>query len=157
MGCEVTDRVAEWQIFGKMRQICSFFGLFCIPTHPYCCCRPHGRPLCSSWEASGFHAVDHRFLAWKPLFSDVQTDGFRRTNRWIPQNKLMDSAEQTAGIRRTNRRIPQNKGSVLGWLLRQESTGVMGVAGKAWKTMCLRGILRRICHSITPSVTLSVT
>ena len=100
MGCEVADRVAEWQILGKKWQICSFFGLFCIPTHPFCCCRLHGRPLCSLWEASGFHAVDHRFLAWKPLFSDVQTDGFRRTNRWIPLNKPQGSAEQTAGIRR---------------------------------------------------------
>ena len=92
MGCEVADVVAEWQIFGKMSQICSFFGLFCVQTHPFCCCSPHGRPFCSSWEASVFYAVDHRFLAWKPLFSDVQTDGFRRTDRWDLQNKPMVSA-----------------------------------------------------------------
>ena len=79
MGCEVTDRVAEWQIFGKMRQIlgkkwqiCSFFGLFCIQTHPFCCCRLHGRPLCSSWETSVFHAVDHRFPRRKPSVSRVE-------------------------------------------------------------------------------------
>ena len=90
--CELTDRVAEWQIFGKMSQKCSFFGLFSIQTHPFCCQWPHGRPLCSSWETIVFYAVDHRFPRRKPSVSRVETTVFRRRNRWIPLNRLMVSA-----------------------------------------------------------------
>ena len=75
-----------------MSQICSFFGLFCVQTHPFCCCRPHGRPMCSSWETCGFYAVDHRFPRRNPSVSRVETTVFRCTNRWILQNKPMASA-----------------------------------------------------------------
>ena len=83
--------------------------------------------------SNGLYAVDRRSPRRRPSVSRVETTVFRRTNRWFPHS------------------IGGQEASLLARACAD------GRCEKSLKNDVFMHVERRICHSITPSVTLSVT